>query len=119
MANGVFRDIKHRICYGVLYLQNIIMFHGTRVAVISFMLSGSVSIFQTTHHSTALFADLLCRISLTSGNKPNVASADRNALTFPTKERLAARYIKGTRTTSRNSCGHPSTPVLCKSEERM
>ena len=83
------------------------------------MLSGKVSIFQTTHQrSTALFADLLCQISLTSGNRPDVASADRNALTFPSKELLAERYVKGTRTTSRNSCGHLLTPVLCKSEER-
>ena len=58
------------------------MFHGTRVAVISFLLSGKEPIFQTTHQrSTALLADLLCRISLKSGNGPNVASADRNALT--------------------------------------
>jgi len=120
MANGVFRDIKHGICYGVLYLQNIIMFHGARVAVISFMLSGKVPICQTTHQrSTALFADLLCPISLKSGNRPNVANADINAVTFPSKERLAERYVKSTRTTSRNACGQFSTPILCKSEERM
>jgi len=96
------------------------MFHGTRVAVISFMLSGKVPIFQTTHQrSTALFVDLLCRISLKSGNMPNVARADRNAPTFRSKERLAARYAKCTRTTSRNARGHLSTQILCKSEEQM
>ena len=58
------------------------MFHGTHVAVISFVLSGKVSIFKTTHQrSTALLADLLYRISLNSGNRPNVASADKNSLT--------------------------------------
>jgi hypothetical protein len=46
-----------------------------------------VPIFQTTHQrSTALFADLLCRNSLKSGKRPNVASADRNELTFPRKK---------------------------------
>lgn len=116
----VYYVTKYRICYSVLYLQNIIMLQGTRVAVIPFMLSGKVPIFQTTRQrSTALFADLLCRISLKSGNRSNVASADRIALTFPSKGRLEARSVKGTRTTSRNACGHLSTPILCKSEEQM
>jgi hypothetical protein len=110
----VFRDIKHRICYGVLYLQNIIMCHGTRVAVISFMLSKSADF----PNNSPTPDSLLCRNSLKSGKRPHVASSDRNALTFPSKERLVARYVKGTRTTSRNAYGHLSTPILCKSEEQ-
>jgi hypothetical protein len=36
-ANGVLRDVVHRIYQGVLYFQNFMRFYGTRVNVISFM----------------------------------------------------------------------------------
>jgi hypothetical protein len=68
IVNDVFRNVAHRIYQGVLYFQNGIQFHRTRVNIISIMPVRKVgtSLWKFSRNSqcpTALLADLLYRIS--------------------------------------------------------
>jgi len=67
IANSVLRKVEHKLHQGVLYLQNIICFRGTRVIVIRIVIRKEwpnlADCHKTQNCSIALCADLLCKIS--------------------------------------------------------
>ena len=115
-TNGVRHDVVHRLYQDVLYCQNFVWFHGTRVNVIIYPHKPS----RASHVAilTKLSYNLLYRISPNSDNTRKKKKWTEIHVRPVSKGWFSFRLFQRTSQSLNQSCGSLPSPVLSKSKEK-